>query len=67
MSCNYCNDYKYNPHYSYVECANCGAVTLDSGREWEIAKRMSFKNMEFAKFYIKNGSRAEADKGISDE
>ena len=62
MSCAYCDDYKYNPSYTHVNCGNCGAVTLDSGREWGIAKGMSFKNMDFARFYIEKGHRAGEDK-----
>jgi len=66
MSCNYCDNYKYRPDYNYVKCGTCGAVTLDSGNEWGIGKRMSFKNMDFAKFYIDKGYRAEADKRRND-
>jgi len=62
VSCKYCDDYKYNPHYSHVSCSNCGAVTLDGGSEWKIGKRMSFKNMDHAKFYIDKGFRSETDK-----
>ena len=67
MSCSYCDNYKYNPSYAFVSCGNCGAVTLDGGNEWKIAKRMEFKNMDFAKFYIDKGFRADADKEARNE
>ena len=56
-----CGNYKYAPEYTHTLCGNCGAVTLDSGREWGIAKGMTFKTMDHAKFYIANGHRADND------
>lgn len=59
MKC--CDNYKYNPHYSHVSCGNCGAVTLDGGREHGIAAGKTFKNIAYAEFYKNNGRRAEDD------
>lgn len=59
MKC--CDNYKYNPSYTYASCGNCGAITLDSGREWGVAKNMTFKSMSHAEFYIKNGKRSDND------
>jgi len=59
MKC--CGNYIYNPSYAYASRGGCGAISLDSGREWGIAKNMTFKTMDYAKFYMKNGVRAESD------
>lgn len=57
MKCQFCGseDTKGYPEYNHYVYGCCGAVTLDSGRDWGIAKNKSFENLDVAKFYLANG------------
>lgn len=46
-------EHDYTPGYDHGRCRKCGWIFTDGG--WGIAKRMWFKNLDYAKFYQKHG------------